>query len=662
MAKVNISTASRNKKASFDLSSTHITTLDVGQLRPTYITPLYAGEDIDLKYGQFSRLSPLVAPTFGSFRLKSYAFFCPSRLVFKEYDSFRSGSSDATMFKKPPYITNSQIVACLEKYSGTLMFREDSTSTISVYVVYSPQKSKFYLAVQPAGPYVAMTQTELGRANGFGSIESVMDYVKTNSKFFYSTNFNSKVDALYSDYDFITLHERGADMGLGNEGLVGCLVSRPMVMSQQARWLYNIFLSLGYGVNFGWIWNDDKSTFGDTKFNALPLLSFCRLLYDYIYPSQWVEQQGFGKLFENGEDIIEDKMQTLIDMLLVTYDKDFYTQLWTDFNSPAPGLRQVSSQVPGIDDDQVVSSYKDATSLDAAKGDTALQNLTSQGLRLLQSISDYITRRNIGGSRFREWMKSHFGFVTKEQQSHYSTFLKSWSDEIQISDVTATSADATSVLGEQAGKGIGRSSGSLKFTADQDGYFIILSMVVPIVGYFQGRKPWTLALDTPEDLYNPEFDSLGNQPVRNDELYCEFLDPFNYDQARQGGFSDNGIFGFAPRYNEYKRGFDYLTGDFRFHSRNLGLDAYHTMRVLPMPTKANPLVLDAEFLRVDNQYNRIFAQDPKEDNGASQYDKIFTIFQFNVTAHRHMLTISESIPLFDKQGRDTTVTMNGNSI
>ena len=667
MSKVNISTASRHKKSKFDLSSTHITTLDVGQLRPTYVTPLYAGEDISLSYGQFSRLSPLVVPTFGSFRLKSYAFFVPHRLVFKQYDAFRSGSSDATEFKKPPYIYNTQLVGSLRKHSfvfGSYGGNNGSTF-INYYISYVVSLNLFRVVSRVgSGNYHTLTDAELGVSNGFSDYNSAVNALVSmpSSRLYLRTDLSVHQSPLRPDFStFVDRYDstQGSTTYTYN-------IYEPCVLSSQGRWLYNIYLSLGYSPNFGYGLNKDFSiTQGEMKFNSLPLLEFCRVLFDYVYPSQWVQQQGFGSLFDNPDDLLLNDLDSLVNLLLVSYDKDFYTQLWTDFNTPAPGLRSIETTVPGAEkydyaNAQIVGSSNDFTSLYDAGSN--LTKLTDAGLRMLQSISDYITRRNIGGSRFREWMRSHFGFVTKEQQSHYSTFLKSWSDEIKISDVTNTSVNDVSVLGEQAGKGIGQSQGSLKFTASEDGMLIILSMVVPIVGYYQGRKPWTIALNNPEDLYLPEFDSLGNQAVRNDELYCDFKTPFEFNSALSSGYLENGVFGFAPRYSEYKHGYDFLTGDFRLNSRNVGLDSYHTMRVIPSPSKDHPLVLDAEFLRVDNQYNRIFAQDPRDGDGTSQYDKIFTIFQFNVTAYRHMLTISESIPLFNKQGRDVTVSMNGNSI
>lgn len=741
MSKVSLKTANRNKKATFDVSSTHITTLDVGQLRPTYILPMYAGEDISVNYGQFSRLSPLVAPTFGSFRLKSYAFFVPHRIVFDKYEDFRSGSADVTTFKRPPRISQGAILGLFQKnsmplFTGNYFSLPDSgqlpqpgyRTAVAMFIArlsvsnfpklvvpsFAKQKDYVYFICRSVSSalqteFIAVDLKSLGYdyPNQFYSLDDALlalnklgielssyHYSQTGLSFKseYEDVLSPSVDytledpRFYSAPDYISAYtpdrstpvkfsslnvvvSSASSVTIDSPNEVNCSMYRPRVLTSQGRWLYNIFTSLGYGINF-------VSNIASQYYNAIPLYSFCRVLFDYVYPSQWVQQQGFGGMFGDPKDIVSvDDFDDIVSLLLVSYDKDFYTQLWTEFNSPAKGMTRpvtpsTSSDIGSVLDEQTSGSSQYVGGQDgkaslisfSGSSNTPLSSLSGYGLRLLQAMSDFFERNSVGGGRFREWMKSHFGFVTSEQQSHYSIFLKSWSDEIQISDVTNTSAGDTNVLGEQAGRGIGRSSGSLKFSASEDGYFIVLSMVVPIIGYYQGAKPWTRVLSSPEQLYLAEFDSMGNAPVPFSELFADFKDPDSYRSALSSGYSYDGVFGFAPRYNEYKHGFDFLTGDFRFDSRNTGLDSYHTMRVLPSPSKETPLVLDAEFLRVDNQYNRIFAADPRDGDGSSLYDKIFTIFQFNVKAHRHMLTISESLPLFDKQGRETTVSMGGNSI
>lgn len=79
-----------------------------------------------------------------------------------------------------------------------------------------------------------------------------------------------------------------------------------------------------------------------------------------------------------------------------------------------------------------------------------------------------------------------------------------------------------------------------------------------------------------EHFFDPNFDCLGMQAVRNDELYSDFRYNAMYKYAAKYGGKPDGIFGYSPRYTEYKCGRDLLNGDFRIPHMNTGLESYHT--------------------------------------------------------------------------------------
>ena len=109
--KTTLKTAASSKRNSHDNSCVHITTLDFGKLRPTYCLNVRRGDNIFLDYTQFTRLSPLAAPTFGSAKIKSYAFWVPLRILWRGYHDFRINNVDSSL---PDFIPNSKFGELLE--------------------------------------------------------------------------------------------------------------------------------------------------------------------------------------------------------------------------------------------------------------------------------------------------------------------------------------------------------------------------------------------------------------------------------------------------------------------------------------------------------------------------------------------------------------------
>ena len=610
MAKISLKTSHRQKKNKFDVSSTHVLTHDVGQLRPVNILPATGGDSFDINFNSFSRLAPLVAPTFGSFRMKYYAFFVPYRLIWNGYEEYISRSADATI----PHPTLDVTVSSLFK----MLFGAQYDATDNIVV--------------PSG---------------------VMDLSE-------QFDINSKNFADAKNYDFCFYYKQGPN------------VMKAYNLNSKGRWFYNILVSLGYEIPHRLTFDSNGTDFFVREtYSLLPLLAFGRCLYDYVYPSAYVQQQGFGYLFEPSvvdEDPL-DVLGSLIDLMFVPYDQNFYTSLWSKSNSVATNSQ--SSLIGDLPVAQGGTSYQNTLNSDPEDSRVVLDSstsMTANALRWLEALSDFVTRNNIGGTRFGEWLKSHRGFVTNEQRiTNMSTFIKSWSNDLMISDVTALTGTSTQVLGEQAGKAVCQAGGSVKFDAPEDGLLIFMSMVTPRTCFYQGLKPWCKKINSSFDFYTEEFDSVGMEPIAKKELFASY-DSYTGSHPVVAIQNRDGVFGFAPRYaNMYKHGFDYLSGDFRLASRNANLSSYHTFRDLEedregMPGNELPIALDAHFMSVGNQYNRIFASDPTDGDGTSIYDKILSICRFDVTKHSSMASIGESLPLFHKDGQETNVQYEGNQL
>lgn len=662
MAKVSMRTANPRKKSRFDLSSTHITTMDFGKLVPTNIIDCVPGDNMKINYKMFSRMSPLVVPTFGSFQMRTRSFFVPYRLLTDSFENFMSQAKDISLPSELPWVGNTQL--------------------IDYFTIGASHESS--IGAQDWTAEVGNIGTHgLAQLVGLDGYKGAYDF---GASFFVQPNAelvaskNSSVTSSTLTVGYFNFTDKG-------------------------RHLFQVLQSLGYSIN----WNrSDK-----TQFSLLPLLAYARVMYDWIYPSQYVQQQGFGSLFKsetwhqgtlNGSDpydlytmigsgssqsaVIEEldrlfvNLEYICEVFFSPADRDFFTNAWfspnsvgseefgtleysTDFTKPlsaSDGGVSVYSRPFGVG----MNSLNFDKSVPGEPQASGINSATSLAHRMMTRLSDFMLRNNIGGTRFLEFMKSHFGYTTQKQRMLYSTFLHSWVDEMNVQDVTATTGvEGQQLLGEMAGKGFISGSDGFSFDCDEHGLLIFISSIVPRTGYYQGRKPWTQHRKVNTDFYMPEFDSLGFEPIPNDALCADYNVGGISNTNGQNFPIPNGIFGYAPFYaHKYKHGNDFLTGDFRLGSRDNGLDSYHSFRRLAWQDNNSRFTypkLDAEFLSIKpHEYDRIFALDPTRESVS--YDHFMVIFRYGVDAHRDMLSISDSMPFFEEEGRETTVEYGGNSL
>lgn len=427
-------------------------------------------------------------------------------------------------------------------------------------------------------------------------------------------------------------------------------------LTNSGRVLYQIFLSLGYGINF-----TEEDT---TEFDLLPILCVLRVLYDIEYPSRYIDKPSWNQIFRLDTFDHDSDWQIIVDMLTTFlstfYESDFFCNSWNHFNSPngknpisqGTGDFTVSTQMGG---EQIKVSDKETYQKSIIQTSDNSSRLSSYGHKLLDSLSDFALRNNIAGRRYLDFIRAHFGYTTSPEQDQYAKFLGSYVSNVNIMDVTSNVTNSDTMIGEQAGKGYISGDGKLNYDAKEDGILLFLTKLVPSYGYVQGRKPWTIRKPNFMSLYNPEFDGIGNEAVRNDALFADFKDTSSYNVGLNNGGKPNGVFGFAPRYTfEYKTGHDYLTGDFRCPSRNVGMDSFHTFRILQMPTSSTKLSNELSFRQINTEYDRMFSQSFTGDR--THYDHFVCYFEFDIKVASEMKSYSDSLPFYEDEGRTVTQT------
>lgn len=213
-------------------------------------------------------------------------------------------------------------------------------------------------------------------------------------------------------------------------------------------------------------------------------------------------------------------------------------------------------------------------------------NLNINELRRTTAIQRWLEKSALGGSRYAEQLLSFFGVKPQDARLQRAEYLGGGKQPIIISEVLNTTGTTDAPQGDMTGHGISSgATNTFKFNVPEHGYIMGIMSVLPRSGYQQGI-PKHYSRKTKFDYYFPEFARLGEQEVKNKELY------YQNNQT-----NNEAVFGYQQRYAEYKHGNSSVHGEFR-----TTLDYWHMGRIFT----AAP-ALNQTFVQMDTTYRRVFA-------------------------------------------------------
>lgn len=216
-----------------------------------------------------------------------------------------------------------------------------------------------------------------------------------------------------------------------------------------------------------------------------------------------------------------------------------------------------------------------------------------------------------GGSRYIEQLYSIFGVRSSDARLQRPEYLGGGSSPVVISDVLQTSQSTEgNPLGTPGGHGVSvQQTHSFKRFFEEHGWVIGIMSVMPMPAYQQGM-PRTFQKYDRLDYYWPQFAHLGEQEITEGEIFYQGYP--DYDEE---------LFGYTPRYAEYKYIPDSVHGDFRGN-----LSFWHMGRIFTAPPRLN----DDFLTNVQDAANRPFSV---EDTA---FDKIWVNIHHNLKAMRKM--------------------------
>ena len=210
-------------------------------------------------------------------------------------------------------------------------------------------------------------------------------------------------------------------------------------------------------------------------------------------------------------------------------------------------------------------------------------------LRRSFRLQEWLERNARGGTRYVENILAHFGVRSSDKRLQRPEYITGVKAPVVISEVLSTFQEAATPppgpipQGNMSGHGIAVASGNHgSYFCEEHGIIMGILTVMPLPTYQQGIDKMYLKRD-PLDYYWPAFSNLGEQAVVNKEIYADSTTP-------------DGVFGYVPRYSEYKFMPNRVAGQFRD-----SLDFWHFGRQF-----TNAPVLNQEFIEC-NPDNRQFA-------------------------------------------------------
>lgn len=239
-----------------------------------------------------------------------------------------------------------------------------------------------------------------------------------------------------------------------------------------------------------------------------------------------------------------------------------FAQRGPDVLLPVTGSFDVTQDGPGVTANVVWNGSTGQLNTNPSAGEYEPIDLFGEIDGISTTINDFRRAERLqrwyensarGGVRPNEATLAHFGVRTPDATLDRAEFLGGSMQPIVVSEVAQTSETTQNGTpqGTLAGKGTSyKSSGLFKHFFTEHGFVFVFTSALIRPAYWQG-VPRIFSRMQRDEYYWPEFALLGEEPVFDKELFVD------------ANTSEDGVFGYVPRYSDYKSSLPEVHGDFR---------------------------------------------------------------------------------------------------
>lgn len=247
-------------------------------------------------------------------------------------------------------------------------------------------------------------------------------------------------------------------------------------------------------------------------------------------------------------------------------------------NGTGPGAQAVRFQTGNQ------GLYADLTTATAA---------TINQLRTAITLQQYLEKDARGGTRYTEFVFTHFGVRSPDARLQRPEFIGGGSADILTTAIPQTSASnltgGSTPLGNLAATGHVSGRTGFTYSSTEHGFILTICSARADLTYQQGlRKMWSRS--TRYDYPVPLLANLGEQALLNKEIYCD------------GSANDANVFGYVPRWDEYRHIPSRITGLYRSTSAGT-IDYWHSsQKFLSLPTLGETFITDSAEIVVQRNF------------------------------------------------------------
>lgn len=611
MAKLNFNGGSPSLKldrSSFNLSNFTMFDCEQGQLIPTAVYDCVPGDKFNLSSSSLVRTTPLVKPAFTvDLMQKTASFFVAYRTIYKDFEDFFSGGRTGNKIVPLPVININYIINSITY---------NNRSSVNSILDY------FGLPIKDSNP----SYSELGSADYINAFY-FLAYIKIWNDYFRNPSIDIEVDVLefsiYYPQDDMPVKANVTNTSFVFNGQnIQVLDITPFVLAVFNIVNGHIPSSTKLSDNF-----DNTSVIAACTDNLVYLdpfkVNLNRDLFTSALPTfSNVDPVSLGlsgavgdALFSSGRvnvtlkaggadgpSIIRNSPGGIpgtipFPSLSVTLPELPETGFVPD------GTYDITTNAIGVP--EAIRSHFDPIVLNSfTSGNLSLSGIYPRELRLVFGLDLNQQLRNLTGSRYQDLLKAFYGVTVRDYRLNLAEYIGGSRQPVYISEVLQTSETGSTPLGEQGGHAIASGYGKHgSYFVEELGCIINLFWINSTSLYTQGvRRDWRKFLL--DDFFFSAFENLGDQEIFQEELVYTFGS--SAQSASSSSSYNQNIFGFSPRYSEYKFYNDTVVGGFRGNYRYWTQARIFGIKDVSGELQGYP-VLSPEFIKSDfSQNNRIF--------------------------------------------------------